>query len=138
MIEFFSTTAFELSNENKISTWVEEVIKTENFELGEITYVFCDDAYLHKLNVQFLDHDTFTDIISFDSTLDKKIQGEIYISIDRVRDNATEFSDTFLDELHRVLIHGILHFCGYKDKTKEEEELMRKKETDALQLLRSV
>ena len=132
MIEFYSETDFSLPNEEAISKWIENVIKSEDCELGEITYVFCDDNYLHKLNVQFLNHDTLTDIISFDNSLGKQIHGEIYISIERVRENATEFNVAFIDELHRVIIHGILHYCGYKDKSAEEETLMRIKENNAL------
>lgn len=132
MIEFYSETDFSLPNEEAISKWIENVIKSEDCELGEITYVFCDDNYLHKLNVQFLNHDTLTDIISFDNSLGKQIHGEIYISIERVRENATEFNVAFVDELHRVIIHGILHYCGYKDKSAEEETLMRIKENNAL------
>ncbi|WP_271855317.1 rRNA maturation RNase YbeY [Patiriisocius marinus] len=132
MIEFYSETDFSLPNEEVISQWIESVIKSENCELGEITYVFCDDEYLHKLNVQFLNHDTLTDIISFDNSLGKQIHGEIYISIERVRENATEFNVSFVDELHRVIIHGVLHYCGYKDKTIDQETLMRTKENIAL------
>ncbi|GER58655.1 endoribonuclease YbeY [Patiriisocius marinus] len=132
MIEFYSETDFSLPNEEVISQWIESVIKSENCELGEITYVFCDDEYLHKLNVQFLNHDTLTDIISFDNSLGKQIHGEIYISIERVRENATEFNVSFVDELHRVIIHGVLHYCGYKDKTIDQEALMRTKENIAL------
>ncbi|MFT6049685.1 MAG: putative rRNA maturation factor, partial [Patiriisocius sp.] len=87
------------------------------------------------LNIQFLDHDTLTDVISFDNSLGIQIHGEIYISIERVRENARAFSESFNEELHRVMIHGILHFCGYKDKTTEEERLMRDKENNALELL---
>ena len=135
MIEFYSETDFELSNTEKISTWISQVIENENHELGDVSYIFCDDEYLHKLNVQFLEHDTLTDIISFDNSLGKQIHGEIYISIERVRENAKEYSESFEDELHRVIIHGMLHFCGYKDKTKDEEILMRKTENTSLTLL---
>lgn len=135
MINFYSETAFELSNKEQIKRWVSEIVKLESHELGEVNYIFCDDAYLHKLNIQFLNHDTLTDIISFDNSLGKQIHGEIYISIERVRENATTFSQSFKEELHRVIIHGILHFCGYKDKTEEEEQTMREKENSALKLL---
>ena len=138
MIEFFSETDFKLLNPNKISTWISKIVKNENHELGEVSYIFCDDEYLHKLNVQFLEHDTLTDIISFDNSLGKQIHGEIYISIERVRENARDFSDSFDEELQRVIIHGMLHFCGYKDKTKVEEMLMREKENAALKLLSSL
>ncbi len=90
---------------------------------------------MHKLNVEFLNHDTLTDIISFDYKVGKQINGEIYISVERVLDNANDFKTNFDDELHRVMIHGILHFCGYKDKGENNEILMRKKEDDALQRL---
>lgn len=136
MIDFFSETDFQLKNPTDISSWITTVIINEECELGEVTYVFCDDDYLHKLNVDFLKHDTLTDIISFDNTLGKLICGEIYISIERVKENAVEYNTTFLDELHRVIIHGILHYCGYKDKSKEDSEIMRRKEDEAL-LLRS-
>ena len=132
MIEFYSETDFHLDNPEEISNWISTIITNENHELGEITFVFCDDGYLHKLNVDFLNHDTLTDIISFDNSLGKQVHGEIYISIDRVKENAEIFKVLFLDELHRVIIHGILHFCGYKDKTDTDAMLMRKKEDEAL------
>ncbi len=135
MIEFYTETDFELTDADKISAWISQVIAEENHELGEVSYIFCDDEYLHKLNVQFLDHDTLTDVISFDNSLGDQIHGEIYISVERVRENAKEFSESFEEELHRVIIHGMLHFCKYKDKTKEEALLMRNKENEALKLL---
>ena len=135
MIEFYSETDFELSNAEKITTWISQIINNEDHLLGEVAYIFCDDEYLHKLNVKFLEHNTLTDIISFDNSLGKQIHGEIYISIDRVRENANDFSESFEDELHRVIIHGMLHFCGYKDKTKDEELLMREKENTSLKVL---
>lgn len=93
---------------------------------------FVDDDYLHKLNVEFLDHDTLTDIISFDYSVGNTINGDVFISVERVRDNARDFETRFQDELNRVIIHGILHYCGYKDKSAEEEKLMRGKEDDYL------
>jgi len=132
MIEFYSETDFELKNELQISQWISEIISSEGFELGDITYVFCDDEYLNRLNVQFLDHDTLTDIISFDNSLGKEIHGEIYISIERVMENAEDYKVAFETELYRVIIHGILHYCGYKDKTQEEQKTMRIKENEAL------
>lgn len=134
MIEFYSETDFQLINPNEITAWISTIITNENHELGEVTVVFCDDTYLHKLNVDFLNHDTLTDIISFDNSLGKEIHGEIYISIERVKENAGIFDVTFLDELHRVMIHGVLHFCGYKDKSKEDSLLMKKREDEALTL----
>ncbi len=134
MIEFYSETDFKIEDTKALSHWISEIILHENHELGDLTYVFCDDAYLHKLNLQFLNHDTLTDIISFDNSLGKQIHGEIYISVERVKENARTYQVAFLEELHRVIIHGALHFCGYKDKTKKEQETMSCKENEALDL----
>ena len=134
MIEFYSETDFKIEDTKALSHWISEIILHENHELGDLTYVFCDDAYLHKLNLQFLNHDTFTDIISFDNSLGKQIHGEIYISVERVKENAGTYQVAFLEELHRVIIHGALHFCGYKDKTKKQQETMSRKENEALDL----
>jgi len=138
MIDFYSETDFNLADTEKIASWISNIVRNETHELGEVSYIFCDDAYLHKLNVQFLDHDTLTDVISFDNSLGTQVHGEIYISVERVRENAKEFSDSFEDELHRVIIHGLLHFCGYKDKTDEEAAMMRSKENEALALLKNM
>ncbi|WP_233861629.1 rRNA maturation RNase YbeY [Tenacibaculum piscium] len=135
MIEFNYETDFQLKNEEKTAQWVLNCIEKEGFELGEINYVFCDDTYLHKMNVEFLQHDTLTDIISFDYTLGKLVGGDIFISIERVKENAKEFDVLFENELHRVIIHGVLHYMKYKDKTDEEKQLMRTKENDSLKLL---
>ncbi len=132
MIEFYSETNFQLNVSNAVTKWNSDSITSEGYEEGDIAYIFCDDAYLHKLNVEFLDHDTFTDIISFDYTLGKQVHGEIYISVERVKENAIIFSTDFEAELHRVMIHGILHFCGFKDKLDADAALMRKKEDEAL------
>ena len=134
MIEFYSETDFKVEDTKALSHWISEIILHENHELGDLTYVFCDDDYLHKLNLQFLNHDTLTDIISFDNSLGKQIHGEIYISVERVRENAGTYQVAFLEELHRVIIHGVLHFCGYKDKTKKQQETMSCKENEALDL----
>lgn len=138
MIDFYSETTFQLENTKKISQWISETIAQENFEEGDITYVFCDDAYLHSLNVEFLNHDTLTDIISFDYSLGKQIHGEIYISIERVEENALEYNVPFLDELLRVMIHGVLHYCGYKDKTQSQKQTMRSKEDEAIKRYKSL
>jgi len=135
MINFNYETQFKLTDETILSSWIEGVIVQEGFSLEEINYVFCNDEYLHKLNVEFLKHDTLTDVISFDYSLGKIIQGDIYISIDRVTENARVFNVTFYNELTRVMVHGVLHYCGYKDKTETESELMRQKENDYLELL---
>ncbi len=128
MISFNYETKLQLDNEDQLSQWISNTIIEEGFSEGEINYIFCDDAYLLDLNIEFLDHDTLTDIISFDYTLGKLINGDIYISVERVRDNAKDFEVSFEDELNRVMIHGILHYCGYKDKNDTEEAEMRSKE----------
>jgi len=128
MIEFSYETQFKLDDEVKLSNWISNVIVEEGFVEGDICYVFCDDNYLHKLNMEYLHHDTLTDIISFDYTLGKTVQGDIFISVERVSDNAKDFGVTFYNELCRVIIHGVLHYCGFKDKTDEERSIMRDKE----------
>lgn len=128
MISFNYETDFKLTNEAQVSYWIIDVITSEGFKLGEINYIFCDDEYLLKLNLEFLKHDTLTDIISFDYTMGKEISGDIYISVERVKDNAKDFKVDFNSELNRVMVHGVLHYCGYKDKSKEDESQMRLKE----------
>ena len=136
MISFNNETDFKLQDEAKISKWISAIILQEKCKEDEINYVFCDDDYLHKLNVQFLQHDTLTDVISFDYSIGKTLQGDIYISVERVADNAKDFKEEFVTELHRVIIHGVLHYCGYKDKTDAEAELMREKENFYLNTLK--
>ncbi|WP_412559591.1 rRNA maturation RNase YbeY [Winogradskyella sp. MIT101101] len=128
MISFNYETDFNSDNEKEFSDWISNTIEEENCKEGEINYIFCSDQYLHKINLEFLNHDTFTDIISFDYSAGKELHGDIYISVDRVAENAKEFNVKFEDELARVMIHGILHYCGYKDKTKEDKNQMRSKE----------
>jgi len=135
MITFNYETDFKLVDEAVYSKWISEVITSENRKEGEINYIFCDDDYLHKINVEFLNHDTLTDIISFDYCVGKELHGDIYISIERVRDNASEFNVPFHDELSRVMVHGVLHYCGYKDKTDEQKKIMRSKEEHYMELL---
>lgn len=135
MIEFDSQIDFQLENEQDIKTWIESIVVSEGFKLGEILYIFCDDDFLHDINVKFLNHDTLTDIITFDYNLGKQINSEIYISIPRVKENAQTFKTTFENELHRVIIHGILHLCGYKDETDSQQAEMRLKEDLALRKL---
>ena len=131
-INFFSETDFKLDDEKVHHQWLERVINSEEKKNYEINFIFCDDEYLHKINVQYLDHDTYTDIISFDNSVDDLLAGDIFISIERVKENAQEFNVDFTDELKRVLVHGILHFCGYKDKTESEKDLMRQKEDEKI------
>ena len=134
MIDFnsVSSTINKLENENIISEWISETISSEGFIEGKLTYIFCDDKYLNKINLEFLNHNTLTDIISFDNRLGKQINGEIYISVERVRENAKIYKTNFKDELHRVMIHGILHFCGYNDKSDAETKSMSNKEEEVL------
>ena len=132
MINFFSETDFTLTDHDHLTDWIEATILREGFELGEISYVFCNDEFLHDINVRYLDHDTYTDIISFDYSMGKEVHGEIYISVERVEENALEYGVSFLDELHRVMIHGVLHYCGYKDKSERDEMEMREAEDRAL------
>lgn len=135
MITFNYETEFQLDNENDYRLWISKVIALENHNEGEINYIFCNDSYLHKINIEFLNHDTYTDIISFDYCLGKEIHGDIYISVERVKDNAINFGVNFNNELARVMVHGILHYCGYKDKTDEEKKLMRLKEEEYMKLI---
>lgn len=133
MIDFHSETDFYLNDEKSHKEWITDIIVGEGFQVGEILYIFCDDEFLHKLNVEFLSHDTLTDILSFDYRLGHELNGEIFISVERVRENAVEYGVGFLSELRRVMIHGILHFLGFKDSSATEQEIMRKKEEECLQ-----
>lgn len=134
MISFNYENEFELPNEDQIATWISQVILSENKKEGEINYIFCDDEYLLNLNEQYLDHDTLTDIISFDYSVGNEIHGDIFISTERVLENAADFKATFEEELQRVLVHGVLHYCGYKDKSEADEQLMRSKEDEKIKM----
>lgn len=119
----------------KISGWIKETIISEGKLPGDISFIFCSDIFLLEVNKQYLNHDYFTDIITFDYVEDGVISGDIFISCDRVKENANEFGVAFLDELSRIIIHGILHLCGYKDKSKKDKLLMTEKENFYLNLL---
>ncbi|HEX8563983.1 MAG TPA: rRNA maturation RNase YbeY [Flavobacterium sp.] len=134
MINFNYETDFELENEDAYANWLSEVIISEKKKEGEINYIFCDDEYLLAINQQYLDHDTLTDIISFDYCVGNELHGDIFISVERVRENAADFGVSFAEELKRVLAHGILHYCGYKDKTEADEGIMRQKENEKIAL----
>jgi probable rRNA maturation factor len=125
---------FLLPNEQPLSIWIEKTIEQEKKELGAVSYIFCSDDYLHEMNVEYLNHDTLTDVITFPYG-DNPIEGDIFISVDRVKDNAKDLNIPFGNELHRVMIHGILHLCGYRDETDEEETEIRQKEDKYLALL---
>ena len=135
-IEFHSEDVeFSLSNPEQVADWIATIIEQHDFELAGLTYIFCSDDYLHQINVEYLDHDTLTDIITFDNADEEGVvESDIFVSIDRVKDNAQTLGIPFEDELHRVLIHGVLHLLGFKDKTDEQEALMRKQEDSCLSL----
>lgn len=138
MISFNYEVDFRLQKVEEISSWLSEVIYSEKCKEGDINYIFCNDDYLLKLNIEFLNHDTLTDIISFDYSIGKELHGDIFISIERVEENATMFNVKFNEELKRVLVHGVLHYCGYKDKTEEDATVMREKENHYLKLYTSI
>jgi probable rRNA maturation factor len=129
-ITFFEEdTTYKLKNKKAVRHWITETIKAEGFKLKELNYIFCSDNYLLQINQQYLNHDTYTDIITFDnSETNKLISGDIFISIDRIRENALKFNISEPDELHRVIIHGALHLLGYKDKTAVTKKKMTLKE----------
>ncbi|MEM6516056.1 MAG: rRNA maturation RNase YbeY [Bacteroidota bacterium] len=128
MISFNSESNFNVENFQDVNEWLSKVISSENKSEGEINYIFCDDNYLLKLNQKYLNHDTFTDIITFDYTLGNELHGDIYISVERVKENADTYKVDFENELRRVMVHGVLHLCGYKDKTESDARMMRGKE----------
>jgi len=132
MINFNYETDFSLEDETLYSGWLSRVITSENKKEGEINYIFCDDDYLVKINREYLKHDELTDIISFDYSLGNELNGDIFISVERVRDNANDFNTVFEEELKRVMAHGILHYCAYKDKNEEDALIMRKKEDEKI------
>ena len=134
MIDFNYETDFTLDNEEAIANWLSISVISENKKLGEINYIFCDDEYLTKINIEFLNHDTLTDIVSFDYSVGNEINGDIFISVERVKENASDFNVSFNEELKRVMVHGLLHYCGYKDKTEADELLMRNKEDEKMKL----
>lgn len=120
--------------EPEIKNWIASIIEEEEFELGDIQFTFCSDTFLHAMNLEYLNHDTLTDIITFDYRVGDLIMGDIFISIDRIIENAKSFSTEAVDELHRVMAHGVLHIMEYNDLNDEEAELMREKENWALSL----
>ena len=134
MIDFNYESDFTLEDEAIYSDWLSRVILSENKNEGEINYIFCDDEYLLEINQQYLNHDTLTDIISFDYSVGNELNGDIFISTQRVADNALDFKVSFMEELKRVMVHGVLHYCGYKDKSVDDERLMRSKEDEKIQL----
>lgn len=136
MIEYIINYDFDLGGREKFSNWILFVIEELGFEAGEINYHFVSDEELHSLNMEYLNHDSYTDIISFDYTVGELILGDIFISVDRVKENALKFNYSFMEELCRVMIHGILHYCGFKDETESESAEMREREDWALKLFK--
>lgn len=136
-IEFFTEDIeFEVKNEQQIKEWLEKIIENHSYEIESLNYIFCSDAYLHQMNVEYLDHDTLTDVITFDnSDFSDVIEGDVFISIDRIVDNAASFHRPVEEELHRVMAHGLLHLLGFEDKTEEKQKIMREKEEECLALL---
>jgi len=133
---FVEDIIFTLKNKQVIRTWIFDTIQAYQCKAGEINYIFCSDEYLRKVNIEYLQHDYYTDIITFDSSEEEGIiAGDMYISIERITDNAQQLQTTFEQELYRVLIHGILHLIGYADDTDENEAEMRSLENKALQSL---
>ncbi len=134
MIEFSSQNDFVFEDETKALQWLNAIAKLEEYEVGELGYVFCSDDFLLDINIQYLEHDTYTDIVTFDYTEGSVLHGEMYISTDRIAENASDFGVSFDTELRRVMAHGLLHMCGYGDKTDVEINIMRAKEEACLEL----
>ncbi len=130
---------YKLKHKNQVRRWIAETIVAEGFRLKELNYIFCSDNYLLKINRQYLNHDTYTDIVTFDNSVDEKsVAGDIFISIDRIRENATKFNVTEVDELHRVMVHGALHLLGYGDKKPSDKKKMTEKEDFYLNLMKRI
>ncbi|MBS7313623.1 MAG: rRNA maturation RNase YbeY [Bacteroidales bacterium] len=134
-IQFSFQTNYPLKSRTKIKQWLKQVIEAKGKKTGNITYIFCDDEYLLEVNKQYLQHDYYTDVITFDYVENDLISGDIFISTDRVRENALAFGSSETEELHRVIIHGALHLLGLKDKSEKEASQMRQAENEALKLL---
>ncbi len=120
----------------EISDWIKSVAASHNKKIGEIAYIFCSDEKILEINIQYLNHDYYTDIITFDYSEGNVMSGDLFISLDTVRSNAEKFGTDYAEELNRVIIHGILHLCGFKDKSPKDEKVMREKENEALKELR--
>lgn len=126
---------FELAEAEALTSWIERVAEVHEHKIVQLTYIFCSDEYLHRVNVEYLDHDTYTDVITFDNAdTSDIIEGDIFISVERVRENAEQLGVSFCDELHRVMIHGMLHLLGYQDKDLLSQTAMSKKEDYCLSL----
>ena len=133
-LEFIYSTDYSLSNEKLHSDWIINVVLSENFHVGNVVFAFFDDQEVKKLNKKFLNKNYYTDVISFDESRDRLINGNIAISVDRVKENAINFKCTFPDEMRRVMVHGLLHFMGYNDQNEESIKIMRKKENEKIKM----
>ena len=136
MINFYTETNFCHDYEKEYLNWIEKCILDKEFTFTELNYIFVDDVYLHKMNMEYLDHDTYTDIITFDYSVDKELSSDMYISVDRIRENSEKFNTDFYNELARVMIHGVLHLMKFNDKTEEEIKEMRSQELQCLDKLK--
>ncbi len=134
MIEYSYNTDFDLTQADEISLWLQNVAKSENFEIADLNYVFVSDEELYEMNVKYLNHNTLTDIITFNYVENEIVSGDIFISVDRVKENAVDFNVSFENELLRVMVHGLLHLMNYNDKTDEEQDLMTLKEDEKLKM----
>ncbi len=132
IINLYTETNFCHEYELAYINWIKNCIESKNFSFDELNYIFVDDVYLHKMNMEYLQHDTYTDIITFDYSIGKKLGGDIFISVDRIRENSEKFKTDFYNELARVMIHGVLHLMKFDDHTEEEKNQMRKLENDCL------
>ncbi|MDR0420850.1 MAG: rRNA maturation RNase YbeY [Prevotellaceae bacterium] len=129
MIRFFvENISFDLKSKRKIKYWITNTVESENKKIGDVNFIFCSDEYLLDINKKYLGHDYFTDVITFDFCTDNNVSGDIFISVDSVRSNSLKYKQSFVNELYRVMIHGILHLCSYGDSTESEIALMRLKE----------
>jgi rRNA maturation RNase YbeY len=139
-INFFSEEIkFDLPQKLKRKNWLKQITQTENFQIGELNFIFCSDEYLYQINLDYLNHHTYTDIITFDNSEEAEVvEGDIFISIDRVRENGKKHNQDESSELSRVISHGVFHLMGYKDKTKEEAEVMREREGFAIELYKTL
>jgi len=139
-INFFTEDIkFDLTQKQKRKNWLKQIAQSENFKIGELNYIFCSDEYLYQINVDYLNHHTYTDIITFDNSEEEQlIEGDIFVSIDRVKENAQKLNQEESSELSRVISHGLLHLMGYKDKTKTDAEVMRSKEAFAIELFQTI
>ncbi|MDZ7900616.1 MAG: rRNA maturation RNase YbeY [Arcicella sp.] len=139
MIAFFNEDIdFKFPGKNKFKAWLKKVADKEGFMIGQLNYIFCSDEYLHKINLEYLDHDTYTDIITFDNSEDEAtIEGDIFVSVERIRENSQTLNTVFEEEVKRVVVHGLLHLCGYDDHTHEDKAEMRKLENNYILVFES-